>query len=33
MGAAEKVNCVPDSAVFICHKLIVSTLRACKLSS
>lgn len=33
MRAAEKVNCVPDTAVFICHKLIVSMLRARKVSS
>lgn len=33
MRVAEKVNCAPDSAVFIFHKLVVSMLRARKVSS
>ena len=33
MRTAEKVNCAPESAIFISHQLIVSMLRACEKSS
>lgn len=33
MRTGGKVNCVPDTAVFISHQLIVSMLRACDMSS